>query len=121
RADDRAGWALEVSLDVEVAHAIAPGANILLVNTPTAETLGVQGFPQMMAAIKYVVDNHLADVVSMSLASAEDAFSSQQSLENLRYAFKAAAASGVTVLGAAGDTGTANIRKSPVGQRGSTI
>jgi subtilase family serine protease len=119
--EDKSAWALEVSLDVEVAHAIAPGANILLVHTPTAETLGVQGFPQMMAAIKYVVDHHLADVVSMSLASAEDAFSSQQSLENLRYAFKAAAASGVTVLGASGDTGTANDRKSPVGQGGSTI
>jgi subtilase family serine protease len=119
--EDKSAWALEVSLDVEVAHAIAPGANILLVHTPTAETLGVQGFPQMMAAIKYVVDNHLADVVSMSLASAEDAFSSQQSLENLRYAFKAAAASGVTVLGASGDTGTANDRKSPVGHGGSTI
>jgi subtilase family serine protease len=119
--EDKSAWALEVSLDVEVAHAIAPGANILLVHTPTAETLGVQGFPQMMAAIKYVVDHRLADVVSMSLASAEDAFSSQQSLENLRYAFKAAAANGVTVLGASGDTGTANDRKSPVGQGGSTI
>jgi len=117
----KSAWALEVSLDVEVAHAIAPGANILLVHTPTAETLGVQGFPQMMAAIKYVVDHRLADVVSMSLASAEDAFSSQQSLENLRYAFKAAAANGVTVLGASGDTGTANDRKPPVGQGGSTI
>src|SRR5437899_902329 len=29
-------WALEVSLDVEWAHAIAPEANILLVTTPTA-------------------------------------------------------------------------------------
>src|SRR5262249_8663023 len=119
--EDKSAWALEVSLDVEVAHAIAPGANILLVHTPTAETLGVQGFPQMMAAIKYVVDNHLADVVSMSLASAEEAFSSRQSLENLRYAFKAAAASGVTVLAASGDTGTANDRKSPVSRGGSTI
>src|SRR2546426_399724 len=36
-------WALEVSLDVEWAHATAPLANILLVTTPTAETLGVQG------------------------------------------------------------------------------
>jgi subtilase family serine protease len=35
-------WALEVSLDVEWAHATAPLANILLVTTPTAETLGVQ-------------------------------------------------------------------------------
>src|SRR5882762_1848881 len=32
-------WALEVSLDVEWAHAIAPEANILLVTTPTAEIL----------------------------------------------------------------------------------
>jgi subtilase family serine protease len=119
--EDKSAWALEVALDVETSHAIAPGASILLVHTPTAETLGVQGFPQMMAAEKYVVDNHLADVISQSFASAEDAFGSTQSLENLRYAFKAAAANGVTVLGSSGDTGTANDRKSPVGKGGSSI
>ena len=119
--EDKSAWALEVSLDVEMAHAIAPGANILLVHTPTAETLGVQGFPQMMAAIDYVVKHHLADVVSMSLASAEEAFHSQQSLENLRYAFKDAAANGVTVLGASGDTGTANTMKAPVSKGGAPI
>ena len=90
------------SLDVQMAHAIAPGANILLVTTPTAETLGVQGFPQMMAAEKYVVDHHLADVISQSFGSAEDAFGSSQSMQNLRDAFKAAAASNVTVLGLVG-------------------
>jgi subtilase family serine protease len=119
--EDKSAWALEVALDVEMAHAVAPGANILLVTTPTAETLGVQGFPQMMAAEKYVVDHHLADVISQSFASAEEAFGSKQSLENLRYAFKAAAAGHVTVLGASGDTGTANDRKTPVGKGGSTI
>jgi len=119
--EDRSAWALEVSLDVETAHAIAPGANILLVATPTAETLGVQGFPQMMAAEQYVVDHHLATVISQSFASAEDAFSSFQSLENLRYAFKSAAQNGVTVLGSSGDSGTANSRKNPVGKGGSTI
>lgn len=119
--EDKSAWALEVALDVEMAHAIAPGANILLVSTPTAETLGVQGFPQMMAAEKYVVDHHLADVISQSFASAEGAFGSPQAIEQLRYAFKAAAANGVTVLGASGDTGTANDRKTPVGKGGSTI
>jgi subtilase family serine protease len=121
--EDKSAWALEVALDVETSHAIAPGANILLVHTPTAETLGVQGFPQMMAAEKYVVDNHLADVISQSFASAEDAFGSAQSLEQLRYAFKAAAAAdnGPTVLGSSGDGGSANSRKTPVGQGGSTI
>ncbi len=119
--EDKSAWALEVSLDVETAHAIAPGANIVLVATPTAETLGVQGFPQMMAAEQYVIDNHLANVISQSFASAEDAFGSAQSLENLRHAFKSAAQHGVTVLGSSGDSGSANSRKQPVGQGGDLI
>src|SRR5512136_1669033 len=41
--EDKSLWALEVALDVQWAHATAPKANILLVATPTAETLGVQG------------------------------------------------------------------------------
>lgn len=112
--EDKAAWALEVSLDVEVAHAMAPMANILLVTTPTAETLGVQGFPQMMKAEQYVVDHHLATVISQSFGAAEESFGSAQSRENLRGAFKAAAAAGVTVLASTGDSGTANSRKEPV-------
>ena len=119
--EDKSAWALEVALDVETAHSIAPGANILLVTTPTAETLGVQGFPQMMANEKYVVDHHLADVISQSFGSAEDAFGSSRSLENLRDAFKAANANNVTVLASSGDGGSANDRKTPVGKGGSTI
>ncbi|HEV8461052.1 MAG TPA: S53 family peptidase [Gaiellaceae bacterium] len=119
--EDKAAWALEVALDVETAHSIAPRANILLVHTPTAETLGVQGFSQMMNAEQYVVDHHLANVISQSFASAEDAFGSAHSLENLRDAFKAAAAGGVTVLGSSGDGGTANGTKQPTGKGGSLI
>jgi subtilase family serine protease len=119
--EDKSAWALEVALDVETSHAIAPGANILLVHTNTAETLGVQGFPNMMKAEDYVVKHHLADVISQSFASAEDAFGSPQSLLNLRYAYQDAAANGVTVLGSSGDGGTANDRKSPVSQGGSLI
>jgi subtilase family serine protease len=110
---NKAAWALEVSLDVEHAHAVAPGANILLVTTPTAETLGVQGFPQMMAAEDYVVQHHLASVISQSFAAGEGSFGSTQSLLNLRYAFQDAAANGVTVLGSSGDSGTANTLKQP--------
>jgi subtilase family serine protease len=119
--ENKSAWALEVSLDVETAHAIAPRANIILVTTPTAETLGVQGFPQMMAAEQYVIDNHLATVISQSFASAEDAFGSAQALENLRGAFKSAAQNHVTVLGSSGDGGTANSSKSPVRTGGSLI
>jgi subtilase family serine protease len=109
--EDKAAWALEVSLDVETAHAIAPGANILLVTTPTAETLGQQGFPQMMAAEDYVVKNHLAQVISQSFASPELAFGSSNSLLSLRNAFIDAAANGVSVLGSSGDDGSAGFLK----------
>ena len=81
--EDKSAWALEVALDVETSHAIAPDANILLVHSNNAETLGVQGFPNMMKAENYVVNNHLANVISQSFASAEDAFGSFQSLQNL--------------------------------------
>src|SRR5260370_32933035 len=114
-------WALEVSLDVETSHAIAPMPNTLLVTTPTAETLGVQGFPNMMDAEQFVVDHHLATVISQSFASAEDAFSSFQAIQTLRHAYISAAASGVTVLGASGGGGSAHNAETPAGQLGSTI
>ncbi len=109
------GWAVEVSLDVEWAHATAPGANIILVTTPTAEVLGVQGFPQMMNAVQYVVDHHLADIISMSLAAGEGTFANgQAALLQLRKAFVDAQANGITVLAASGDGGTSNNLKEPV-------
>lgn len=119
--EDKAGWDLEVSLDVETAHAMAPMANIILVTTPTAETLGVQGFPQMMSAEDYVVQNHLAQVISQSFGAAEESFNGTASLLNLRYAFVDAAQSGITVLAASGDGGTTNITKEPVATGGTII
>jgi subtilase family serine protease len=107
-------WALETSLDVEWAHTIAPQANILLMTTNPAETLGVQGFPAMMDAEQFIVDHHEANVISQSFAAAEETFGSTQSLLNLRHAFVSAAANGITVLASSGDFGTANIDKQPV-------
>ena len=107
-------WALETSLDVEWAHTIAPQANILLMTTNPAETLGVQGFPAMMDAEQFIVDHHEATVISQSFASAEEAFNSTQSLMNLRHAYISAASNGVTVLGSSGDGGTANTLRQPV-------
>jgi subtilase family serine protease len=113
--EDHFAWAVEVSLDVEWAHATAPAANIILVTTPTAETLGVQGFSQMMNAVQFVVDNHLADVISMSLGAGEGTFANgQASLLQLRKAFVDAQANGITVLASSGDGGTSNPLKEPV-------
>ncbi len=111
---DRNAWALETSLDVEWAHAIAPQANIINVTTNPAETLGVQGFPAMMNAEQSIVDNHQATVITQSFGAAEESFGSTQSLLNLRHAFISAAANGVTVLASSGDGGSANVLKTPV-------
>ena len=113
--EDRSAWALEVSLDVEWAHSTAPKANILLVTTPTAETLGVQGIPQMMNAIQYVVDNHMADVISMSFGTGEGAFhNGSAALMNNRQGFIDAQANHVTLFASSGDGGTTNNMKEPV-------
>lgn len=113
--EDKSAWALEVSLDVQWAHATAPQANILLVTTPTAETLGVQGIPQMMSAIQYVVDNHLADVISMSFGTGEGAFhNGTAALLNNRQGFIDAQANRVTLFASSGDGGSTNNMKEPI-------
>ncbi len=102
------GWASETTLDVETSHAMAPGANILLVETPVAETEGVTGFPEMMAAENYVINHHLGDVISQSFGATEETFPSKASLLSLRSAYKNALAHNVTVLASSGDTGATN-------------
>jgi subtilase family serine protease len=112
---DRSAWQVEVSLDVEWVHAVAPKANVLLVTTPTAETLGVAGLPQMMNAEQYVIDHHLAQVISQSFGASEETFSSTAALENLRGAFKSAKLNNVSVFASSGDFGNSNVAKTPVG------
>ena len=57
-----AAWAAETALDVEWAHAIAPGAKILLVETPT------NSLYDLLAGVDYAVA-HGANQVSMSWAA----------------------------------------------------
>ncbi len=55
-----AGWATEQSLDVEWAHAIAPGASILLVEAPSSS------FNDLMNAVTWASDQPGVVAVSMS-------------------------------------------------------
>jgi subtilase family serine protease len=99
------GWAGEMTLDVEMAHTVAPGASILLAETPVAETEGVTGFPQIVRAENYVINHHLGDVISQSFGATEETFPSAASVFALRSVYLNAAAHGVTVLAATGDHG----------------
>ena len=102
---DFVGWAEETSLDVEYAHAMAPGANILLVETPVDETEGVAGFPQIVTAENYVIAHHLAGVITQSFGATEQTFPNAASILALRSDYINAAANDVTVLAASGDDG----------------
>jgi len=64
-----AGWALEISLDVQWAHAIAPGAKILLVEAKSAS------FADLLAAEQYAAAN--AAYVSNSWGGSESSGESQ--------------------------------------------
>ena len=69
------------------------------------ETLGVQGFPQMIEAENYVIDHHLGDVISQSFGAAEQTFPSHRSIYELRSAYFNALLHRVTVLASSGDGG----------------
>jgi len=101
---DMVDAAAETTTDVEAAHSIAPGASILLVETPADETLSGGGFAQFMAAENYVVRHGLGDVISQSFGLPEQNFG-QATIRQLRYAFQNAARHHVTVLAAANDFG----------------
>jgi subtilase family serine protease len=102
------GWAVETSLDVQWAHAMAPGASILLVETPVAETEGTVGFPQIVEAENYVINHHLGQVISQSFGATEGTFPSPASLLALRSAYFNAVKNHVTVLAGTGDAGATN-------------
>jgi subtilase family serine protease len=103
---DYYGWTDETSLDVEWSHAMAPKANILLVETPMTETEGVTGFPQIVEAENYVVNHHLGNVITQSFGANEQTFSSPGQIYSLRSAYLNAARHGVTVLAGSGDQGS---------------
>ena len=105
----RTGAAGETTLDVEWAHTMAPGARILLVETPAAENEGRSGFPQIIKAEKYVIRHHLAGVISQSFGATEPTFRSGAVIRALRGAYRLAAKPGyrVTVVASSGDSGAA--------------
>jgi subtilase family serine protease len=108
--DSRTSWAAETTLDVEWAHVLAPGARILLVETPTAENEGTTGFPQIVTAEKYVLRHRLGQVISQSFAATEQTFPSRAALARLRGAYQLAASDHVPVLAASGDEGATGFK-----------
>jgi subtilase family serine protease len=109
---DQVGWAEETTLDVEWAHAMAPGASIVLLTSPVDETEGVQGMPQFDYLINYALDHHLGQVISESWGATENTLfnpAGEQVIQSFNDSYARAAAMGVTALASTGDAGTGNV------------
>jgi subtilase family serine protease len=108
---DMTEWAGETTLDVEYAHALAPGASILLVETPVSETEGVTGFPQIVRAEEYGLAHDKVGVISQSFSATEETFKNYAQLAPLRSAYADAQRRQATVLAASGDTGASDYQR----------
>jgi subtilase family serine protease len=65
------GWAIETELDVEIMHAVAPDAKIVVLTSPVDETEGTVGLPQFRQLLNYALAHHLGNVVSQSWGASE--------------------------------------------------
>jgi subtilase family serine protease len=98
--EDMVGWAEEISLDVLEAHAMAPGAKILLVLAPG------ESQSDLYTTTKYVVDHNLADVITQSFGNAETCVDPTV-LANEHRMFEEAKQKRITVFASSGDSGAA--------------
>jgi subtilase family serine protease len=94
------GWAEEISLDVLWAHAIAPGANIVL-------ELGKDNSDEaLISALNDAVNNNRGDVISMSFGE-NDTCLGPELTAAWHQAFVNATRKGITIFASAGDQGAA--------------
>jgi subtilase family serine protease len=105
-------WAGETALDVEIIHAIAPDANIVVMTSPVDETEGTIGLPEFLKLQQYAVDHKLGYIFSQSWSASEAtlADAAGQAMVNAYSDFyKTITGQGYTVLTASGDNGAADI------------
>jgi subtilase family serine protease len=97
---DEVSWAGEITLDVEWAHAIAPGANIVLVLSKS------DADSDILSAQKYAVGHRLGDVISQSFGELEtcvDPIIAKQTHD----VFIEATLKNITLFASSGDDGAA--------------
>ncbi|HLG64130.1 MAG TPA: S53 family peptidase [Ktedonosporobacter sp.] len=106
---DKGGWAGETELDVQIIHAIAPDAKIVVLVSPVAETEGTIGLPEFRQLEQYVLDHKLGNIVSQSWGASELTLQDQQGQQELQrwndLLQQATTQQGMTYFGSSGDNG----------------
>jgi subtilase family serine protease len=100
---DLVGWGVETAASVEYAHAMAPGASIVLVVSPTDDLVDV------VATEAQLLPLYPGAIVSQSFGTDETTDPTvQDSFKQLHDIFVAATGLGGTILASAGDFGSAD-------------
>jgi len=97
---NQVGWAGEITLDVEWAHAIAPGAQIELVLAKSNDDADI------LSATRYALVHNLGDVISQSFGEAEQCMDPRL-LAKQHALFALATLERITLLASSGDQGSA--------------
>jgi subtilase family serine protease len=106
----------ELTLDTEAAHAIAPGAKIVVLVAPLgAITSNASDVAWQASAVHYVAHHHLGQVITSSLGSVGEAGLGASTIDQLHKDYQYAATHHVTIVQASGDFG-ASSREPLVGE-----
>ncbi len=106
---DKPGWVEETTLDVEMIHAMAPDAGIVVMVSPIDETEGTIGLPEFRQLTQYALDHHLGTIFSNSWGASEatlqDAAGQQEIQKWDTLLQQATTQQGITFLASSGDNG----------------
>lgn len=109
-----ANWSGEATLDIEWAYAMAPLAHIRLLAVPPAETLGVQGFPNLFKAVSAEIRaTPPGTLFSMSFGVTEQTFGGATAVQTSRFdeVFQQGLAKRDNFFVSSGDYGTLGFSK----------
>lgn len=105
-------WAQETERDVQIMHAFAPDAKIVILASPLAETEGIVGLSAFLKMEQYAVSQHLGQIFSQSFHFSEAALqdsNGQQLVKSFDDFYQQATRQGITFLAASGNDGVTSV------------
>jgi subtilase family serine protease len=105
------GWNIEIALDIQSSHSIAPGAKILVVNT------NGQDNEDFIASLEYIIAHKLANTVSNSWEIDQDLFAGPAEDNAFNSVLERGAAAGISFQFSSGDSGDGGLG-TPIGAPG---
>jgi len=110
-AADLTGWTTEIALDIQSAHAIAPGAKILVVASAGQDN------EDQIASLQYIISNKLANTVSSSWENDSEIIAGPDEENAFNTVLKRGAAAGISFQFSSGDSGDQGLG-TPIGALG---